>query len=199
VAFPEKLLAEDEQVVEHLHPHWITLASAALVFIVVCAAAGVGIAFLPGNDDHHAAHQILLIVILVVALALIVRYTIGPVLSWLSTHYVFTTHRVLIRRGVLHHTGRDITLARINDVSYEQSLMDRILGSGSLSIESGGESGQEHLTDVPHADQIQQTLNRLIEQNSARRGGYDGEYDRGDQAGGNPGPAGPGDTRREGF
>jgi uncharacterized membrane protein YdbT with pleckstrin-like domain len=168
VSFPEKLLADDEQVVDHLHPHWVTLIRPLAIFFLTCAAAGVAIAFLPGN---HTAHQILLIVIAVVWLGIVLGYTLGPILGWRATHYVFTTHRVLIRRGVLHHTGRDITLARINDVSYEQSLLDRMLGAGSLTIESAGENGQERLEDVPHADEVQQSLNRLIEENSARRGG----------------------------
>lgn len=169
MSFPEKLLAEDEEVVEHLHPHWITLVPGIGVFILVCALAGVGVAFLPSD---HLAHEIGLIAIPVIALAVVARWTVGPLLAWRSTHYVFTTHRVLIRRGVLRHTGRDITLARINDVSYVQTLFDRMLGAGSLTIESAGESGQEKLAAIPHADEVQQTLNRLIEQNSARRAQY---------------------------
>ena len=31
MAYPEKILADDEKVVEHLHPHWITLVPATLV------------------------------------------------------------------------------------------------------------------------------------------------------------------------
>ena len=33
MSYPEKILADDEQVVEHLHPHWITLVPATLWFI----------------------------------------------------------------------------------------------------------------------------------------------------------------------
>lgn len=167
--FPEKLLGDDEDVVEHLHPHWLTLIRPVLVFLLVCALAGVAVAFLPSNSSHHQWHQILLAAIGVVALLLVLRYSLGAVLVWRSTHYVVTTRRVLIRRGVLTHTGRDIPLARINDVSYHQSLFDRMLGAGSVSIESAGENGQERLANLPHADAVQQTLNRLIEEDSVRR------------------------------
>ena len=43
MAYPEKILADDERVVEHLHPHWITLVPATLWFVVICAAAGFGL------------------------------------------------------------------------------------------------------------------------------------------------------------
>ncbi|MDQ1734258.1 MAG: hypothetical protein QOH56_509 [Pseudonocardiales bacterium] len=169
MAYPDKLLAQDEEIVEHLHPHWITLVGPVLIFIVVCALSGVAIAFLPDSSTHHSAHQYLLLAILVVALLLILWLVLLPVIRWRSTNYVITSHRVLIRRGVLNHVGRDITLARINDVAYEQSIWDRIVRSGSITIESAGEHGQETLVNIPRANEIQQTLNRLVEADSMRR------------------------------
>ncbi|MBV9823120.1 MAG: PH domain-containing protein [Actinobacteria bacterium] len=166
--YPEKLLNSDEEIVEHLHPHWLTLVPAVLAFLVVCALSGVAIAFLPSGSDNHNAHQILLLVI-VVALVLLAWLTLAPVIRWRSTHYVITTRRVLIRRGVLKHVGRDITLGRISDVAYEQTLSDRIFRSGTLHIESAGENGQETLVNIPRANDVQQTLNRLIEADSNRR------------------------------
>jgi uncharacterized membrane protein YdbT with pleckstrin-like domain len=167
--FPEKLLAEDEEIAEHLHPHWITLVPAVFSFFVVCGLSGMAIAFLPSGSDHRLAHQYLLLTVLVVALILIGWLVLIPLVHWRSTHYVITSHRVLIRRGVLHHVGRDITLSRISDVSYEQSIWDRMVRSGSLTIESAGEHGQETLVDIPRADDVQQSLNRLIEADSTRR------------------------------
>jgi len=166
--YPERLLAEDEEIVEHLHPHWLTLIPAVFWFLLVCALTGVAIAYLPSGS----AHSILLLVVIVLALLLILWLTVAPLIRWRSTHYVFTTHRVLIRRGVFKHTGRDITLSRISDVAYEQSLLDRLFAAGTLQIESSGEHGQENLVNIPRANQLQQTLNRLIENDANRRGNY---------------------------
>ncbi|MGI8667691.1 MAG: PH domain-containing protein [Jatrophihabitans sp.] len=170
--YPEKLMAPDEEIVEHLHPHWLTLIPAVGAFIVICALSGIGIALLPDSSSHHGADQVLLLLIIVVALLLLVWLTVSPLIRWRSTHYVFTTHRVLIRRGVLKHVGRDITLGRISDVAYEQSLLDRVFAAGTLHIESAGENGQETLVNIPHANGMQQTLNRLIESDTTRRGQY---------------------------
>ena len=165
MSYPEKLLADDEQVVAHLHPHWITLVPATLWFILICALVGVGIPLLPTNSTQQG----LLIAILAIAVILVSWLTVKPWLGWRTTHYVFTTHRVLIRRGILHHTGRDISLQRISDVGFRQSLWDRIVRAGTLTIESAGELGQETLHDIPRSDQMQQTLNQLIEQDHDRR------------------------------
>jgi uncharacterized membrane protein YdbT with pleckstrin-like domain len=170
--YPEKLLAEDEEVVEHLHPHWLTLIPAVIAFIVICVLVGLGVAVLPDSSSNHTAHHALLAVIVVLAVLLLGWLTLAPLIRWRSTHYVFTTRRVLIRRGVLKHVGRDITLGRISDVAFEQSLADRIFRAGTLHIESAGENGQETLVNIPRANEMQQTLNRLIEADTNRRGQY---------------------------
>jgi uncharacterized membrane protein YdbT with pleckstrin-like domain len=173
VAYPEKLLAQDESVVEHLHPHWITLVPATLWFIGICGAAGAAAYFAP---DHGTARTAVFIAIAVVGVILLLWLAVAPWIRWRTTHYVFTTHRVLIRTGVFTHKGRDISLQRINDVAFNQSLWDRMVGAGTLTIESAGELGQERLLNIPHSDRMQQTLNRLIESDGERRArlGYAG-------------------------
>jgi uncharacterized membrane protein YdbT with pleckstrin-like domain len=188
VSYPEKLLADDEKVVEHLHPHWITLVPATFWFIVICAAGGFGLGETYDHVDAGTKRTVLAVVIVVVGLVLLTWLTFRPAISWRTTHYVFTTHRVLIRRGVLNHVGHDIALQRINDVGFNQSIWDRMLGAGTLTIESAGEHGQEKLVNIPHSDQQQQTLNRLIEQDSDRRSRQSYGQAPGYPPAGQPGP-----------
>jgi uncharacterized membrane protein YdbT with pleckstrin-like domain len=166
MSYPEKILADDEKVVEHLHPHWITLVPATLWFILICALAGVGIAFAP---DSGTGRTVVLVAIIVVGVVLLSFLSFKPWIQWRTTHYVFTSHRVLIRRGVFTRKGRDISYQRINDVGFTQSLWDRMVGAGTLTIESAGEQGQETLTNIPRSNQQQQLLNRLIEEDGERR------------------------------
>ncbi|HEU5265147.1 MAG TPA: PH domain-containing protein [Jatrophihabitans sp.] len=164
--YPESVLATDEKVVERFHPHWVTLIPATIWFLVICAAAGAGIAVAP---DEGTGRTVMLIAVLVVALGLLSILSIAPWVRWRTSHYIFTTHRVLIRRGVFTHSGRDIALQRITDVAFRQTLWDRIVGAGTLIIESAGEQGQEVLHDIPRSDRQQQLLNRLIEEDHDRR------------------------------
>lgn len=166
MGFPEKLLSEDEKVVEHLHPHWITLVPATFWFIVICAAAGFGIGYAPSSGTTH---EVFVIAIIVVAVVLLWWLTVTPWLSWKTTHYVITDRRVLIRRGILRRDGRDISLQRLTDVGFRQSLFDRIVNAGTLTLESAGENGLEALQNIPRSEQQQQLINRLIEEDSDRR------------------------------
>jgi membrane protein YdbS with pleckstrin-like domain len=73
-----------------------------------------------------------------------------------------------VRHGVLTRRGRDIPLARINDVSFEKGPLDRLLGCGRLVVESAGEHGQIVLTEIPHVETVHSTLFRLVEDEQRR-------------------------------
>jgi uncharacterized membrane protein YdbT with pleckstrin-like domain len=174
--YPDKLLAEDEEVVGHLHPHVLTLFWPVVWFLVVVGGASFGLAVVPAGRQQGVVRML----ILAVALVLLLTVVLVPVLRWRTTHYVITTHRLLFREGILSRRGRDIGLSRITDVSYRQTLWDRIINSGTLTIESAGESGATVLKQIPDSEGVQQLLNRMVEEDADRRAqesaGYVGEY-----------------------
>jgi uncharacterized membrane protein YdbT with pleckstrin-like domain len=176
VPYPDKLLADDEEIVRHLHPHWLTVFWPIVWFLGIVGAASFGAAVIPAGRQQG----ILRMVVLALAVVLLLTVVLVPLLRWRTTHYVITTHRLLFREGVLARRGRDLGLARITDVSYTQTLWERIINSGTLSIESAGESGPTVLRQLPDSDRVQQLLNHMVEEDADRRAqesaDYFGEY-----------------------
>ena len=174
--YPDKLLAEDEEVVRHLHPHWLTLFWPVVWFLVIVGGASFGMGMIPAGRQQG----VIRLAIFVVAVLLLLTVVLVPVLRWKTTHYVITTHRLLFREGIASRHGRDIGLSRITDVSYRQTLWDRIINSGTLTIESAGESGSTVLKQIPDSEGVQQVLNHMVEEDADRRAqesaGYVGEY-----------------------
>jgi len=156
-------LTEDEHLVLRLHPHWKTLIRPLVVAVLVVAAALIAEVLIPSNSAAVERLVVAAIAILAVMLWLIV-----PVLRWLTTTYELTTRRLRVRSGIVTRHGRDIPLARINDVSFEKGLLDRLLGSGRLVVESAGEHGQILLNDIPRVEFTQATLFRLVEEEQRR-------------------------------
>ena len=156
MAYPAKLLSEGEDVVLDMHPHWKRLVLPVLSLVVVLALAGYLLAVV---DDGRAQ-----VAIAVAAAVLLVAFTIVPFLRWRTTLFVVTTRRVVVRTGVLARQGRDVPLSRINDITFSHSLFERMLGCGTLVVESAGERGQVVLTEVPNVEQVQRTLYDLVEQ-----------------------------------
>jgi uncharacterized membrane protein YdbT with pleckstrin-like domain len=159
VGFPESVLTSDEKVVLHLHPHWKSLIRPILVVVVAAAAVTVAATFLPAGG----ASTIGLYAVGLLALIAVGWLAVWPWLKWRTTHYVFTNERVILREGVFSREGRDIPLGRVNDVSFSHSLIGRMLGYGTLTIESAGERGQVVLADLPGVEKTQSALYELVE------------------------------------
>jgi uncharacterized membrane protein YdbT with pleckstrin-like domain len=180
--YPDKLLAEDEEVVRHLHPHWTTLFWPVVRLLLIVGAASFGMAAIPAGRQQGILRMVVLAAALVLLLVLVVK----PLLRWRTTHYVISTHRVLFREGILARRGRDLGLSRITDVSYTQTLWERIINSGTLTIESAGDGGATVLRQIPDSDGVQQLLNHMIEEDADRRAqegaGYLGEHYHGGTA-----------------
>lgn len=173
MAYPKALLSEGEEVVLDLHPHWRALVvPLALVPVVI----GVG-AFLAAIVPDWDAQGWVRVAILVVALALLVWFSLVPYVRWATEHYVVTTHRIVLREGFVARNGRDVPLNRINDVTFSHGVVERMFGSGTLVVESAGERGQVVLADVPHVERVQRTVYDLVQEADDR-----GRYDRDDEA-----------------
>jgi uncharacterized membrane protein YdbT with pleckstrin-like domain len=157
-------LIDDEQPVLLLHPHWKVLIRPVLVAVLVLAAALIVEAVIPSGSAAAAER----LVVAAVAILALILWLMIPVLRWRLTTYELTSRRLRLRDGIITRRGRDIPLIRITDVSFEQGPLDRVLGCGRLVVESAGEHGQIVLTEIPHVQQAQATLFRLVGEEQRR-------------------------------
>jgi uncharacterized membrane protein YdbT with pleckstrin-like domain len=166
MGFPRRLLADHEDLVLDLRPHWIALVLPVVVTGLVILAWIVLFQFF---DPPTVVRWVAIIVGVVILIALPVR----ALLAWLTSHFVVTTDRVIHRSGWLAKRAMEIPLERINDVRFEQSVLERAVGAGDLRIESGGEYGQNHFSDIRRPEDVQKLIYEMSEQNQNRmmRGG----------------------------
>lgn len=154
--FPRKFLNEDEDILLDLHPHlWFFVAPVATLILVVGGTVAVGVIT---DEQPTIAVWGQLALLLLAVLWLIVRY-----LKWVTTSFVVTTDRLITRTGVLSKQGREIPLERVNDIACSQSIFERLIGAGDLLIESGGERGQQTISDVARPFQVQNDIYTAIE------------------------------------
>jgi uncharacterized membrane protein YdbT with pleckstrin-like domain len=157
VAYPDDLLAEDEEVIVHRHPHWKMLIVPVLVFLVVVA----GGSYLAALASRTAVRGPLSIAIGVVGVVLLVWLTLLPLLRWRTKHFVVTTHRIMVREGVLSRTGVDIPMTRINSIQFRHGLLDRLVGCGTLIVESASDEPLE-FDEIPDVERVHTLLYREL-------------------------------------
>jgi uncharacterized membrane protein YdbT with pleckstrin-like domain len=163
VPFPQKHLNDGEEVVLDLRPHWVYLAPATF-FLLVAIVVGI-LAAVKVDGDAGTAASIAALVLLVAA----VVYFVYRYVNWVTTMFVLTTDRIITRRGWLSKSGIEIPLERINTVFFNQRIIERLLGAGDLSIESAGERGTEHLTDIRKPALVQREIYVQMENNENRK------------------------------
>jgi uncharacterized membrane protein YdbT with pleckstrin-like domain len=149
VAYPDELLVPGEQIITHRHPHWKMMVVPVLVLLVV-VGLGSYLAALIGAQSWGLWARI---AVLVVALALVVRFTLAPLIRWRTTHFVITNRRVLVREGLITRRGMDIPMRRITGVQFRQSLFERLFGVGTLVMESAGDEPLE-FEDIPGVEEV---------------------------------------------
>jgi len=160
----DRSLAVGEESVAVLHPHWKTLVRPVLLAFVIVAVLLVGEVLIPAGK----AAAIERLALAAFAIALLMWWLMLPILAWRTTVYQVTTRRMRLRDGILTRNGRDIPLSRITDVSFRKGVLDRLLGCGTLVVESAGEHGELALTEIPRVERVSALLFQLVEDERLR-------------------------------
>jgi membrane protein YdbS with pleckstrin-like domain len=151
--YPEDLLRGDERVVVHKHPHWKMLFLPVVALLLIVGLGSYAAALVDGASWQLYGW----IGLAVLGGAGVLWFTVTPLLRWRTTHFVLTTRRVLVREGILSRSGIDIPINRINTVQFRHSLIDRLLGCGTLIIESASDEPLE-FDDIPQVEKVHSLL-----------------------------------------
>jgi len=160
VAFPRRLLNDEEDIALDLHPHWWFFAP-QLTALLGAIVLGVVVLALTDQEILMGGVGILVFFCLI---WFGVRYAV-----WSTTNFVVTTDRLIYRHGVVSKHGIEIPLERVNTVFFSQSLFERILRSGDLVIESAGEMGRQSFSNVRKPSAVQNEIYRQMEDNENRK------------------------------
>lgn len=167
MAFPRRLLIEDEELVLDLRPHWIALALPTLVAVVgLIAAAWIGTLIDGGDLWVWIAYLVLLLV-----------YPIPRLVWWLTSNFAVTGDRVIHREGFIAKRSFEVPLEAINDVRFDQGIFDRIVGAGTLIIQSASEQGRQVFDQIRNPEYVQRVIYEQGEANKERM--YQGRSEEG--------------------
>ncbi|EGD56625.1 PH domain-containing protein [Gordonia neofelifaecis] len=157
MGYPRENLAPGEVVVIHRHPHWKSLLLPVLTFWMFTGAAGVAIGYTRASSMADDVKFWFTVVIGVLWLLAAAWFLARPLLSWKTTHFVVTDRRVIYRNGILTRSGIDIPIRRINTVEFRHGLVDRMLRTGTLVIESASDEPLS-FHDIPQVEAVHAQL-----------------------------------------
>jgi membrane protein YdbS with pleckstrin-like domain len=157
--FPRRLLVPGEELVLDLRPHWIAL------FLPGLATTGI---VLVGFWLMTKAHGTVDTVILAGMAILLIAYPLRRLIWWLTSYFVVTSDRLIHREGWIAKHSMEIPLEAINDVRFAQGIFERIIGAGTLVVQSASESGREEFKAIRNPEDVQKTIYHQGEMNQQR-------------------------------
>ena len=154
MAFPKKLLNENEGIILDLRPHWGRLVRPIITLLVTL---GIWIWVTTGTE-------IKILEILMIGIgAYVGMRALRSYLHWNSESLTLTTERVIHRTGLFQTNSFEVPLTRINAVSSQQSWLGRLLAYGQVSIECSGDLAKKEFQQFPQPTFIQKEINHVIE------------------------------------
>jgi uncharacterized membrane protein YdbT with pleckstrin-like domain len=160
MAFPRRLLVEGEELILDLRPHWI-----ALVMPAIATVATVAVMIVLYETFEEG---ILDTIVGVAGTLFLLAYPLRRLVDWLTSHFVVTSDRIIHRRGFIAKYSMEVPLEAINDVRFEQGILDRMIGAGTLVVQSASEAGRQVFDHIRDPEGVQKTIYHQGELNQQR-------------------------------
>jgi uncharacterized membrane protein YdbT with pleckstrin-like domain len=158
MGYPERLLSDDEVVEAEFRPHWSGILREGVVILI-----GIALAVVLFITEAPAWAFLALVGVVLILIA-------RGLVRWLTTSHVITSERLIYRAGFIAKHGNELPLEVIQNVAFNQTIIERIFGTGDLMIESAGTHGQTRYRDIPGPEAVQSLIYRVRE---ARMTGLD--------------------------
>ncbi|GAA3058599.1 PH domain-containing protein [Pseudonocardia yunnanensis] len=96
------------------------------------------------------------------ALVAVLRFTVLTILWWIE-RIVITDKRVMLAQGIVVHSVGMMPLGKVTDLTFERSLGGRIMGYGTLIVESAGQIQALNRIDyMPRPEEVYEALSELV-------------------------------------
>jgi uncharacterized membrane protein YdbT with pleckstrin-like domain len=147
-------LREGERLIFQTRAHWITVLKPAIVFVLAAALFVLSFVIIK-NDNSIAKYARLVCGALLIAAAGYFGYY-----EWFRRCDIWavTNLRVVDEMGIFKRSSKESPLDKINNLSYEQSLVGRMLGYGDVEIQTAAEDGATIYRKVAKPKQLKETI-----------------------------------------
>jgi PH (Pleckstrin Homology) domain-containing protein len=150
----EYILPTERRVIR-VRQHWVVLLNDMTQTALVLG----GLVLL---DEYLPSSMVLDNLTWYAALVAVLRLTILVALWWVE-RIVITDKRVMLSKGILTHNIGMMPLGKVTDLTFERTMSGRMMGYGTMIIESAGQIQALNRIDfMPQPEEIYEALAELI-------------------------------------
>jgi uncharacterized membrane protein YdbT with pleckstrin-like domain len=145
-------LHPDEEIVFEGHPSWRGVLSFYVYGILASGIVGIVVGLIAGSVLGS-----------IVAVVGIVAVVLGGLVKRIATHYVVTTQRLRIRRGILAKKVQQTRLDRVQNVNTDQRFIDRVLRVGTVDFDTAGTDDSDFtFRGIANPDEVVAAVDRAL-------------------------------------
>jgi len=145
-------LRKDEQILFETHKHWYVLIIPFLFSLILILLS---FYFYTKLDPLRWWYFAIPFIALI--------YFVFKYYSWKFDLWVVTNYRVIDEFGVFSISSKESPIDKINNVSYQQSLIGRIMGFGDVQIQTAAEMGETSYANISRPQQLKEALSNAQE------------------------------------
>jgi uncharacterized membrane protein YdbT with pleckstrin-like domain len=158
-------LAAGEREIFEGHPSWRAIIAFYLKGILIAAAVGILVALFSDSNG-----TVFLVVLAIVGLTVLIGF-----IKRVSTTYTITNRRLNIKRGIVSREVQETRLERVQNVNYDQGVIQRILQVGDVNFDTAGSGDYDFSFDgVADPEEVVQKVDE------AQRAGAGGPHGLGE-------------------
>ncbi|HEY0450124.1 PH domain-containing protein [Actinophytocola sp.] len=152
----DEYLLDSERRVIRVRLHWACLAWDIFEAIALLAVAVMISYLLPPSM------WLLQNILWYAALFVVLRFTY-LVLSWWVERIVVTDKRVMMTTGIITTKVLMMPITKVTDLTYKRTLAGRLLGYGTMVVESAGQiQALNNIDYLPKAEQVYDAISELV-------------------------------------
>ena len=139
------------------HPSWRAILAFYVKGLLVVLIAAFAVAIF--SDDTGVVSLVAVIGVALVVLAGFIKR--------ITTHYTITTRRLHIKRGIIAREIQETRLERVQNVNYNQSLVQRALQVGDVDFDTAaGDDYNFIFVGVANPDEVVEQVDRATHSGS---------------------------------
>jgi len=143
-------LHPDEEIVFEGHPSWRGVLSFYVYGVLGVVILGIVVGIIAGSVLGSIVAVVGIVLVLVVGFV-----------KRIGTHYVVTSQRLRIRRGIVAKKVQQTRIDRVQNVNTDQRLLDRILRVGTVDFDTAGTDDSDFtFRGIANPDEVVSAVDR---------------------------------------
>lgn len=166
---PDEYLLPTERRVIRVRRHWASMVVVLLQTVGIIAVAIALSEFIGSNvepagsgDDSELGLVVIQSLLWYTAMAAVIRLAYKT-LEWWVERIVVTDKRFMLTSGILETKISLMPITKVTDMSYTRPIIGRMLGYGTLRVESAGQKQDlERIPFLPRPEEVYDGISELI-------------------------------------